>query len=165
MRVNQNDRVSENVLPCSSSAVGAWLSCNPTYSETLLVSYLVLIGNAAIWVAIAAFFWINYGPKSGRAFGNEIASYNKIQRKVFWYLLDNGAKGSSLALLKKLQRSSGSVQEASIALGPTLQRGLERLEARFGHQDMYEPAKPIIARLVGLSDEGQTQKAGEQSDA
>ena len=134
------------------------MSCNPTFFQTLLVSYLVLIGNAAVWVAIVAFFWINYGPRSGRSFGNEIASYNKIQRKVFWYLLDNGAKGSSLALLKKLQRSSETIQEASVALGPTLQRGLERLEARFGHQDMYEPAKPIISRLVALSDEAQAQK-------
>ena len=116
-------------------------------------------------MAIAAFFWINYGPRSGRSFGNEIASYNKIQRKVFWYLLDNGAKGSSLALLKKIERSSGSIQEASVALAPTLQRGLERLEARFGHQDMYEPAKPIISRLVALSDEAQAQTAGEQSSA
>jgi len=155
MRANQNDRVSENVLAC----------VEPNIFETLFVSYLVLIGNAAIWVAIAAFFWINYGPRSGRSFGNEIASYNKIQRKVFWYLLDNGAKGSSLALLKKIERSSGSIQEASVALAPTLQRGLERLEARFGHQDMYEPAKPIISRLVALSDEAQTQKAGEQSSA
>jgi hypothetical protein len=112
-------------------------------------------------VAIASFFWSNYGPRSGRSFGNKIASYNDIARNTFWYLVTNGAKGSALDELKAIERSTETLEQASIALGPTLQRGLEILEARFGPQNMYELAKPKIDRLVRLS---QNQAGAQESE-
>ena len=33
------------------------------------------------------------------------------------------------------------------AIAPSLSRGIERLEARFGTQEMYDKAKPIVAGL------------------
>jgi hypothetical protein len=102
-------------------------------------------------VAIASFFWNNYGPRSGRSFGNKIASHNDIARSTFWYLVNNGAKGSALDELKAIEKSTETLEQASIALGPTLQRGLDILEARFGPQNIYELAKPKIYRLVHLS--------------
>jgi hypothetical protein len=103
-------------------------------------------------LAFVAFFWSLYGPGSGRAFGNKIAKHNGIPRSTFWYLLDNGAKGSALDILKKLEKSAADLEQVSVALGPTLQRGMERLEARFGTQSIYEDAKPIISRLVALAE-------------
>ena len=57
------------------------------------------------------------------------------------------------------------LDQASIELGPILQRGIERLEARFGPQEMYDMAKPIVARLVVRSEKTPDLQAIEQSDA
>jgi len=54
-------------------------------------------------VAGASFLWKNYGPRSGRSFGNKIANYNDIARNTFWYLVDNGAKCSALDELKAIE--------------------------------------------------------------
>jgi len=115
------------------------------------LEYLTTLITLGLLVAAASFFWKNFGPRSGRAFGNKIASYNDIARNTFWYLVDNGAKGSALDELKAIEQSTETLEQASIALAPTLQRGLEILEARFGPQNMYELAKPKINRLVHLS--------------
>jgi hypothetical protein len=115
------------------------------------LEYFTTLITLGLLVAVASYFWKNYGPGSGRSFGNKIASYNDISRNTFWYLVDNGAKGSALDELKAIERSTETLEQASIALAPTLQRGLERLEARFGPQNMYELAKPKIYRLVHLS--------------
>lgn len=117
------------------------------------MAYLILIASIGLILAIAAFFWSHYGPGSGRGFGNKIAKHNGIQQTTFWYLLDNGAKGSALDLLTSLEKSSADLDQASVKLAPTLHRGLARLEARFGHQSMYEDAKPMLARLMALSEQ------------
>lgn len=116
------------------------------------MAYLVILGSVGLLLALAAFFWSRYGPGSGRAFGNKIAKHNGIPRNTFWYLLDNGAKGSALDILMGLEKSAADLEQASVELGPTLQRGMERLEARFGPQSIYEVAKPIISRLVASSE-------------
>jgi hypothetical protein len=121
------------------------------------MAYLVILGSVGLLLAFAAFFWSRYGPGSGRAFGNKIAKHNDIPRTTFWYLLDNGAKGSALGILIGLEKSAADLEQASVELGPTLQRGLERLEARFGPQSIYEVAKPVISRLVALSEKNANQ--------
>ncbi len=103
-------------------------------------------------MAFAAFFWSRYGPGSGRAFGNKIAKHNGIPKNTFWYLLDNGAKISALDILTGLEKSGADLEQASVELGPVLQRGMNRLETRFGPQSIYEAVKPIISRLVASSE-------------
>ena len=103
-------------------------------------------------VGVAVFFWVHNGPGSGRPFGNRVASHIGIPKNVFYALLENGAQGSSRELLASLQRSNLGLEEAGVKLGPALGRGLERLERRFGAQEIYDKVKPIVARLVAAAE-------------
>lgn len=107
--------------------------------------------NAAILIALMFFLWKHFGIGSGRSFGNKIAKHIGLRQSTFWYLIDNGAKGPALDLLKSLEQSNTNLDQASAALGPVLQMGIERLETRFGPQEIYEAAKPVVARLVALN--------------
>jgi hypothetical protein len=109
--------------------------------------YLPTVFGLVVLVGLLVFFWKRSGPGSGRTFGNRIAAHLGIPKNVFYALLENGVKGSSRELLASLEKSKLGLQEASVALGPSLSRGLERLETRFGPQEMYDKAKPIVARL------------------
>lgn len=111
-----------------------------------LMGLLVLVG-------LVVFFWIQFGPGSGRAFGNRVAAHIGIPKNVFYALLVNGVKGSPRELLLSLERSNLGLDQAGAKLGPSLGRGLERLESRFGTQDMYDRVKPTIARLIAKSEE------------
>jgi hypothetical protein len=115
------------------------------------MSVLVMLAIVGLLWALVAFFWRRWGPGSGRDFGNKIAKFNRIPRNTFWYLLDNGADDSAMDLLARIQQSTTDWEQASIALAPTLQKGLERLEKRFGPQGMYEEVKPTIARLLAMA--------------
>ncbi len=110
-----------------------------------------IILTAAILIVLMFFFWKHFGIGSGRTFGNKIAKHIGLRPSTFWYLIDNGAKGPALDLLKSLEESNTSLDQASVTLGPVLQKGIERLETRFGTQDIYEVAKPVVARLVALN--------------
>ena len=110
-----------------------------------------IVFSLAILIALAVIFWKNYGIGSGRSFGNKIAKHNGLRQTTFWYLMDSGTKGSALDLLKSLEKSDMGLDQASIAVGPTLQSGIERLEARFGTQETYEAAKPVVAKLAALN--------------
>jgi len=114
--------------------------------------YFPLMGLFVL-VGLAVFFWMQFGPGSGRAFGNRVAAHIGIPKNVFYPLLVNGVKGSSRELLLSLKRSKLGLDEAGVKLGPTLGRGLERLESRFGTQEMYDRVKPTIARLIAKSEE------------
>jgi hypothetical protein len=116
------------------------------------MAYLVILGSVGLLLALAAFFWSCYGPGSGRAFGNKIAKHNNIPKNTFWYLLDNGVKGSALDILIALEKSAADLEQASVELAPILQRGMDRLETRFGPQSIYEDAKPTISRLLASSE-------------
>lgn len=111
-----------------------------------------IIFIAAILIALIFFLWKRFGIDSGRGFGNKIAKHNGLRRNTFWDLLKNGVEDSAFDFLKSLERSNMDLDQASIAVGPTLQKGIERLEARFGTQEIYEAAKPIVARLVALNE-------------
>jgi hypothetical protein len=110
-----------------------------------------IILSAAILIALMFFLWKHFGVGSGRSFGNKIAKHIGLRQSTFWYLIDNGAKGPALDLLKSLEQSNTNLDQASAALGPVLQKGIERLETRFGPQEIYEVAKPVVARLVALN--------------
>lgn len=118
---------------------------------------ITAIFGAAILMALAFFLWKRFGIDSGRAFGNRIAKHNGLRRSTFWYLIKNGVEDSAYDFLRSLEKSNISLDQASIAVGPILEKGIERLEARFGAQEIYEAAKPVIARLVALH--GQTADA------
>ncbi|MDO9149035.1 MAG: hypothetical protein Q7U52_15490 [Hydrogenophaga sp.] len=112
---------------------------------------ITTILSVAILVALAFFLWKRYAVGSGRAFGNRLAKHNGLRRSTFWYLIKNGVEDSAFDFLKSLEQSHMSLDQASVAVGPTLQKGMERLEARFGTQAIYEEAKPIVARLAALN--------------
>jgi hypothetical protein len=106
-----------------------------------------LIGIVAL-VAMMVFFWKRYGPGSGRSLGNKIASHLGIQRGLFYSILDHGVKDSRRDVLAALEKSKVGVEAASIQIAPTLLRGIERLEAHFGEQEMVNDAKPRISKLL-----------------
>lgn len=110
-------------------------------------------------VALVVFVWRQSGIGPGRRFGNRIASHVGIPKSLFYTLLDNGAKGSSRDLLVSLENSKLDLDQASVELGPTLSRGIERLEARFGSQGMFDRAKPCVARLTSAFERKQRASA------
>ena len=120
-----------------------------------MLGYLPTVVGVVVLLGLAVFFWMRSGPRSGRTFGNRIAAQIGIPRNVFHGLLEYGARGSPRELLASLERSKLTLDEASVKLGPTLNRGMERLEARFGAQEMYDRAKPIVARLLAESESRQ----------
>ena len=63
-------------------------------------------------------------------------------------LLVNGLAESAGDVLKALEKSTPDLDQASIALGPALSKGITRMEARFGAQEMIDSVKPIVARLL-----------------
>ncbi len=130
------------------------------------MSYFPSIFGVLVLIGIAVFFWKREGPGSGRAYGNRIAAHIDIPRKVFWPLLENGVKGSSRELLASLQQDGTNMGDASAQVAPWLMRGIERLEARFGTQEMYEQAKPrIVAMLPGSENTAKGAENGTRGDA
>ena len=123
------------------------------------MNYFPTIFGVFVLIGIAVFFWRREGPGSGRAYGNRIAAHIGIPKRVFWPLLENGVKGSSRELLASLEQDGVSIDAASAQVAPWLVRGMERLEARFGTQEMYEQAKPRIAAVLPVP-EGIEQRAG-----
>jgi hypothetical protein len=115
--------------------------------------YTAAIVGVVVLIALLVFFWRQIGIGSGRRYRNRIAAHVGISRSLFRSLLVNGVKGSSRDLLVSLERSKLDLDQASIALGPSLSRGIERLEARFGSQEMIDKVKPIVARLVSASEQ------------
>ena len=106
-----------------------------------------IVGVVAL-VALLVFFWRRSGIGSGRAFGNRIAAHIGIPKNVFHMLLTHGVSGSPRDLLASLAKSKPGLDQASVALGPPLAKGIERIEARFGRQEMVDTAKPVVAKLV-----------------
>ena len=109
---------------------------------------LPILINVAVLVALVVFVWKRLGPNSGRAYGNSLAAHLGIPKKTFWYLMENGTHGSTLQVLAPMEKSGLSLSQAGVQLAPTLQKGLDRLEARFGTQEIYEQAKPVVAKLM-----------------
>lgn len=118
------------------------------------MGYFPTFFGLAVLIAIAVFFWRREGPGSGRAYGNRVAAHIGISRRVFWPLLENGVQGSSRTLLAALERDGVGMAAASARLAPSLVRGMERLEARFGTQAMYVEARPRIAAVLASADAG-----------
>lgn len=109
--------------------------------------YSVAIGGVVVILALVAFFWKQSGFGSGRAFGRRVAAHTGIPQKVFHMLLVNGAEEPG-DFMKALEKSTPDLDQASVELGPVLARGIKRIEARFGTQEMIDSVKPIVERLV-----------------
>lgn len=116
------------------------------------MGYIPVVMAVVALLGLVVFFWNEFGPGSGRKLGNRIAAHVGIPKKVFYALLAYGVKGSSRDLLVALEKSKLGLDEASIELAPSLSRGIERLESRFGPQEMYDKVKPIVARFVAESE-------------
>lgn len=112
-----------------------------------MIDPAAIVGVVAL-VALLVFFWKQSGIGSGRAFGNRIAAHIGVPKSVFHSLLDHGLSGSSRQLLASLEKSTLELDQASVELGPVLAKGIERMDARFGSQEMVDKAKPVVARLV-----------------
>jgi hypothetical protein len=110
--------------------------------------YSAAIAGVAALLALLVFFWTRSGIGSGRAFGNRIAAHIGIPRNVFHMLMTHGVSGSPHELLASVARSTHGLDQASVQLGPTLAKGVNRMEARFGRQEMVDQVKPIVTRLV-----------------
>jgi hypothetical protein len=117
------------------------------------VIFTAAILGVGVLVGLLVFLWRQVGPGSGRTFRNRIAAHIGISRSLFRTLLVHGVKGAPRDLLVSLEKSKLNLDQASIKLGPSLSRGIERLEARFGPQEMIDEVKPIVARLVADADQ------------
>ena len=114
---------------------------------------IVALSGVAVLVGLAVFFWKLSGIGSGRALGHRVAAHLGIPRSLFHSLLVHGVKGSPRDLLASLEKQKLSLDQASLALGPSLARGIERMEAHFGPQEMVDKAKPVVAALVSGADQ------------
>ena len=108
-----------------------------------------LVG-VVVLCALLVFFWRHSGIGSGRSYGNRIAAHVGIPKSLFHSLMDHGTAGSSRQLLASLEKENLTLDQASAELGPSLAKGVERLEAHFGKQEMLEKAKPVVARLASM---------------
>jgi hypothetical protein len=127
--------------------------------------YLPTLVGLITLIAITVFLWKRLGPKSGRKLGNEIASYIGIKRSLFYSLLDHGSMDSSRNLLINAKKSGLAVEAATIELAPVLNKGIERLEAHFGEQEMVNDAKPRIRRFLRTQTDKNETPQGPKSDA
>lgn len=125
----------------------SWRNSCRQGDRSVILEFFPVLGLVGV-IGLVVFFWQQYGPRSGHAFGQRVAAHLGIAPKVFHALLANGVKGSSRDLLLALARSGASLDEISRELAPSLQRGIERLEERFGPQGNYAPAKQVVARLL-----------------
>lgn len=99
-------------------------------------------------ILILAVFWKISGLGKGRKFGNKIADSIGFKRNFFHTVLENGVNGPSLTFLSMMEAGGISIEQAAIEVGPSLERGLAKLESRFGSQPQIEAAKPVVAHLV-----------------
>lgn len=125
----------------------------------------MLSNNAAIigivtLVALVVYFWKRFGIGSGHALGNRIAAHVGIPKSIFYVILDNGVKGTTRDLLASLESAGLDLEQASVELGPVLARGIERLEERFGTQQVYEQVKPSVAKLIVAFEQKQGRANG-----
>lgn len=128
-------------------------SSEPQKESKITVIYTVAILGVGVLLGLLVFLWKQVGAGSGRVLRNRVAAHLGISRSLFRSLLVHGVKGSPRDLLASLEKSKLSLEQASIKLGPSLARGIERLEARFGPQEMIDEVKPIVARLVSVADQ------------
>jgi hypothetical protein len=124
---------------------------------------LTYIGGALFvaWLLLMLFLWTRGGLWKGRKFGNKVAQHLGMSNNFFHSVLENGVKGSSLQLLGILDVTRLTLEQASVQLGPSLNRGLVALEERFGRQEMIENAKPLVAKLVSDWEAFQLQRASQ----
>lgn len=108
----------------------------------------IAIGLIVVWLGFLIVAWMKGGLGAGRKFGNKLAGHLNINKNLFHSLLDNGIEGPSLQFLGMLERTGMSLQEASMELGPSLQRGIDALESRFGRQAAIDEVKPLVSKLV-----------------
>ncbi len=129
-----------------------------------MINSAAIVGVVTL-IALLVFFWKRSGIGSGRAFGNRIAAHLGIPKSLFHSILAHGAKGSPRALLASLEKSTPNLDQASRELAPALSRGIERLEAHFGPQEMVDMAKPVVARLLSETEQAQKLPKSQRRDA
>ncbi len=114
-----------------------------------MIPTAALVG-VVVLCALLVFFWRRNGIGSGRSYGNRIAAHIGIPKSLFHSLMAHGAPGGSRQLLASLEQANLTLEQASAELGPSLAKGIERMEAHFGPQETLEAVKPVVARLVSM---------------
>ncbi|UCV12810.1 hypothetical protein KI614_06245 [Dechloromonas denitrificans] len=85
-----------------------------------------------------------------------------MSNNFFHTVLENGVTGPSLQVLAMLDGAGLTLQQSSVQLAPSLERGLVALENRFGRQEMIEAAKPVVTALLKEWEELQQQRESNQ---
>lgn len=116
----------------------------------------------AIPVLLIVLVWTRGGLGKGRKYGNKIARHLGMSNNFFHTVLENGVTGPSLQVLAMLDGAGLTLQQSSVQLAPSLERGLVALENRFGRQEMIETAKPVVAALMKEWEELQQQRESSQ---
>lgn len=146
MEAAQRGRFQALAVAAIASAAGDAIGTHLGVKSTVIDTAAIL--GVGVLVGLLVFLWKQVGAGSGRTFRNRIAAHIGISRSLFRSLLVHGVNGSPRDLLVSLEKSKLDLEQASVKLGPSLSRGIERLEARFGPQEMIDEVKPIVARLV-----------------
>lgn len=115
-----------------------------------MLTYIAVIALtlAIIWFLFLVLVWKRGGLGKGRKFGNKIAKNLGLSNNFFHSVLELGVSGPSLLTLSMLEDLGYTLEQASIELAPSLDRGLVAFENRFGSQEMIDNAKPIVAQLL-----------------
>ena len=92
-----------------------------------------------LYLLFASFMWTRGGLGKGRRYGNKIAKHLGMSNNFFHSVLESGVTGPSLLVLAALDGAVDgaglTIEQASIQLAPSLERGLIALENRFGRQE------------------------------
>ena len=110
------------------------------------MSVLSIIG-LLVFPGVLWFAWTKLGLREGRAYRNRLAEHLGVPRNLFHQSLDDGVNGPSLMLLSTLEKSGMSLDQVAVELGPSLARGLDKFDARFGRLPMTDAIRPTVAKL------------------
>lgn len=125
-----------------------------------MITYIAIA--IAIPVVLILLLWTRGSLGKGRKYGNKIARHLGMTNSFFHTVLENGVTGPSLQVLAMLDGAGSTLQQSSVQLAPSLERGLIALENRFGRQEMIETAKPVVAALMKAWEELQQQRESSQ---
>ena len=78
----------------------------------------------AILVLLILLMWTRGGLGKGRKYGNKIARHLGMSNNFFHTVLENGVTGPSLQALAMLEGAGFTLQQSSVQLAPSLERGL-----------------------------------------
>lgn len=86
---------------------------------------------------------------SGRRYGNKVADCLGISRSIYHAAMEEGGMAQHMLALYSLKHSGATVAEVCVHSCKYLDRGLDKLELRFGTQAQITNARYQISALLG----------------